>query len=70
MNGQKVPIVDHAVHLGHMLSSTDKLSMVNDGITKFNVSVNRLLSEFGSLHSGVKNKLFQQYCCCMYGAQL
>ena len=44
--------------------------MVFDGIKKFNHSVNRFISEFGSLQTVVKNKLFHQYCCALYGSQL
>ena len=44
--------------------------MVFDGIKKFNCNVNRFMSEFGSLQTVVKNKLFHQYCCALYGSQL
>ena len=70
VNNQTVPIVKSAVHLGHLISSDDKYSLINDGIKNFNVSFNRFLSDFSSLHSIVKNKLFQQYCSTMYGSQL
>ena len=43
---------------------------MTDGIKKFNCSVNRFMSEFGSLQTVVKNKLFHQYCCALYGSQL
>ena len=33
-------------------------------------SVNRLMSEFGSPQTVVKNKLFHQYCCGLNGSQL
>ena len=48
----------------------NKYEMVFDGIKKFNGSVNRFMSEFGSLQTVVKSKLFHQYCCALYGSQL
>ena len=53
----------------NVLSTSDKYEMVFAGITKFNCSVNRFMSEFGSLQTVVKNKLFNQHCC-VYGSQL
>ncbi len=70
VNGQNVPLCDTAVHLGHMLSTIDKYECVKDGVKRFNSSVNSFFAKFGGLYSSVKNKLFTQYCCSMYGAQL
>ena len=61
---------EKTIHLGNVLSTTNKYEMVFDGIKTFNCSVNRFLSEFGSLQTVIKNKLFQQYCCSLYGSQL
>ena len=48
--------------------STSKYEMVFDGIKKLNCSVNKFMSEVGSLQTVVKNKLFHQYCCALYGS--
>ncbi len=70
MNGEKVPICETAVHLGHTLSTNDHQILVKTGETHFNVSFNMFMSDFGSLQSTVKIKLFGQYCCAFYGAHL
>ena len=57
INGTDVSTCDKTIHLGNVLSTT-------------NCSVNRCMSEFGSLQTKVKNKLFHQYCCALYGSQL
>ena len=59
INGTDVSTCEKTIHLGNVL----KYEMVFDGIKKFNCSVNRFMSEFGSLQTAVKNKLFHQYCC-------
>ena len=41
-----------------------------DVIKKCNCSVNRFMSEFGSLQTAIKIKLFHQYCCALCGSQL
>ena len=61
---------EKTVRLGNVLSTTEKYEMVFDGIKTFNCSVNRFMSEFGSLQTVVKNKLFHQYCCALNGSQL
>ena len=66
-----VPRCEQAVHLGHLLetSNTNK-SLIDDAIKKFNVSFHCFLSRFGSCNSTTKNKLLHQYCSAMYGSQL
>ena len=70
INGTYISSCEKTIYLGNVLSTTDKYEMVFDGIKKFNCSVNRFMSEFGSLQTIVKNKLFHQYCCVLYGSQL
>ena len=65
INGTDVSTCEKSMHLGNILSTTDKYEMVFDGIKKFNCSVNRFMSEFGSLQTVVKNKWFHQYCCAL-----
>ena len=70
INGTDVSTCEKTVHLGNVLSTIDKYETVFDGIKKFNCSVNIFMSEFGSLQTVVKKKLFHQYCCALYGSQL
>ena len=57
------------LYLGNVLSTTYKYEIVFDGIKKCNCNVNIFMSEFGSLQTVVKHKLFHQYCCALYGSQ-
>ena len=66
INGTDVSTCEKTIHLGNVLSTTNKYEMVFGGIKKCNCSVNRLMFEFGSLQTVVKNKLFHQYCCGLY----
>ena len=70
INGTDVSTCEKTIHLGNVLCPTDKYEMVFDGIKKLNCHVNRFMSEYGSLQTVVKNKLFHQYCCALYGFQL
>ena len=70
INSTDVSTCEKTIHLGNVLSTTDKYEMVFDGIKKFNCSVNRVMYEFGSLQIVIKNKLFHQYCYALYGSQL
>ena len=70
INGTDVSTCEKTIHLGNVFSTTDKYEMVFDGIKKFNCSVNRFMSEFGSLQAVVKNKLFHQYYCVLCESQL
>ena len=70
VNGTDVSTCDKPIHLGNVLRTTNKNKMVFDGIKIFNCSVNRLMSEFGSLQTDVKNKLFLQYCCALHESEI
>ena len=70
INGTDVSICVKTLHLGNVLSTTDKNEMVFDGVKKFNCSVNILMSVFGSLHTVVKTIFFHRYCCASHGSQL
>ena len=41
--------VRKTIHMGNELNTTNKYTMVFDNIKKFNFTVNRFMSEFGSL---------------------
>ena len=60
INGTDVSTCEKTIHLGNVLSIISKYEMVFSGIKTFNYSVNRLMSEFGSLQTVVKNKLLYQ----------
>ena len=47
-------------------STTDKYEMVFDGIKKFNCSVNRFISEFGSLQPVVKKIVSSVLCIVLW----
>ena len=70
INGTDVSTCEKTIHLGNVLSTTNKYEMVFDDIKTFNCNVNRFMSEFGSIQTVVKNKLFHQYCCAWCGSQL
>ena len=70
INGTDVSTCEKTIHLGNVLSTTDKYDIVFDGIKTFNCNVNRFMYQFGSLQTVVKNKLCHQYCCSLYGSQL
>ena len=65
-----VSTCEKTIHLGNVLSTTNKYEIVFGRIKKFNCSTNIFLSEFGSLQTVVKNKLFHHNCCALYGSQL
>ena len=65
INGTYISTCEKTIHLGNVLSITNKYEMVFDGIKKFNCSVNIFMSEFGSLQTVVRNKLFHQHYCAL-----
>ena len=69
VNGTDVSTCEKTIHLEKVLTTTNKCEMVFDGIKKFYCSVNRFMSEFGSLQTVIKNKLFHQLFA-LYGSQL
>ena len=70
VNGDIVHSSESADHLGHRISVKDKDSMISAGIASFWKAYNIFMSDFGSVYSFLKCKLFQQYCCSFYGANL
>ena len=70
VNGVEVPLHNKATCLGTVLNIANATDVVLDSIQKFNSCVNRFMSEFGCLQTIVKNKLYHQYCCALYGSQL
>ena len=70
LNGENIPNVKSAVHLGNILHVTNNQEVIDDGIKKFNSQVNMFLSRFKSCSPSVRSKLFQQYCMSLYGCQL
>ena len=62
INGTDVSTCEKSMHLGNVLSTTDKYEMVFDSIKKFNCSVNRFISEFGSLQPVVKKIVSSVLC--------
>ena len=70
LNGELIPNVISAVHLGNILHVTNNQAGIDDGIKKFNSQANMFLSRFKSCTPSVRSKLFQQYCMSLYGCQL
>ena len=70
LNGELIPNVISAVHLGNILHVTNNQAGIDDGIKKFNSQANMFLSRFKSCSPSVRSKLFQQYCMSLYGCQL
>ena len=61
--GQFVDRCDSATNLGHLISSTDKKSIVISAKSCFWRSFNIFISDYGQLSYTVKCKLFNQYYC-------
>ena len=69
-NGEFVNISKSAVHLGHTVSSDKRSQIVKSATGSFWRGFNLFLSNFESLCSSMKSKLFSQFCCSFYGAPL
>ena len=65
-----VSTCEKTIHLGNVLSTTDKYEIMFDSIKNLHCSVNGFMSEFGSPQTVVKKELFYQYCCALYESQL
>ena len=65
INDTDVSIYEKTIHLGNVFSRTNKYEMVFDCIKKFNCSVNRFLSEFGSLQTLVKKQIISSVLLCI-----
>ena len=61
---------DSAPHLGNFISSTDNKNIVKSVKSYFWISFNIFMSDFGQLSYTVKCKLFNTYCCSLYGSLL
>ncbi len=70
INGEKVDCVVTVDHLGHMLSTFDKSSMITASESSFLNFFNLFMAKFSHSYSIIKNKLFKQYCCSFYGTPL
>ena len=70
INGKKAEMCTKAHYLGILYNTENEYDVIEEGITNFNVSFNRFLSNFNTCRVSVKNKLFNQYCCTYYGSQL
>ena len=70
LNGEVIPNVQSAVHLGNILHVSNNQECIDEGIKKFNRQANMFLSRFKSCSPSVRIKLFQQYCMSLYGSQL
>ncbi len=57
VNGEKVEQLTTADHLGHILSTTDKTSMITAVVSSFWKSFNLFMANFGCCYSVVKMKL-------------
>ena len=70
LNGELIPNVKSAVHLGNILHVINNQECIDEGIKKFNSQANMFLSRFKTCSPSVRSKLFQQYCMLLYGSQL
>ena len=70
LNGELIPNVKSAVHLGNFLHVVNTQECIDEGIKKFNRQANMFLSRFKTCTPSIRNKLFQQYCMSLYGCQL
>ena len=70
LNGDIIKKVNSAIHLGNFLSTENENECIEEGIKKFNCSVNMFLSRFKVCNPTTRVKLFQQYCMSLYGSQL
>ena len=68
--GQLIDMCDSVTHLDHFISSTDKKSIVKSAKSCFWRSFNIFMSDFGQLPYTVKCKLWNKYCCSIYGSPL
>ena len=65
-----VPVCTETMYLGHKLNTKDFHSLIKEEIKHFNVKTNYFLGTFSKYNCPLKNKLFTQYCCTMYGSPL
>ena len=71
LNNEVINYTEQEKHLGHLLNANVSGHVdVSLTASSFNRSVNRLMSDLGSLPSDVLSRLFVQYCCNLYGITL
>ena len=70
LNGEFIPNVKSAIHLGNILHVTNNQECIDEGIKTFNRQANMFLSRFKTCSPSIRSKLFQQYCMSLYGSQL
>ena len=70
LNGELIPNVESADHLGNILHVKNNQECIDAGIRKFNSQVNMFLARFKTCTPSIRNELFQQYCSSLYGCQL
>ena len=73
INEQPIPLVEEAKHLGQTFNSRlNNHGYINGKniINSFNKCVSVLMAKFGHVNSTVLCKIFQQYCCSLYGVLL
>ena len=70
LNGELIPNVKSAIHLGNILHVTNNQECIDEGIKTFNRQANMFLSRFKTCSPSIRSKLFQQYCMSLYGSQL
>merc|ERR1712240_952700 len=70
INGEFIPNVKSAIHLGNILHVTNNQESIDEGIKTFNRQANMLLSRFKTCSPSIRSKLFRQFCMSLYGSQL
>ena len=70
LNGDLIPKVDSATHLGNILHTKNEYECIEEGIRAFNRCVNMFIFKFKVCSPIIRAKLFQQYCMSLYGSQL
>ena len=66
VNGEMVSISNNAVHLRHTISSSDRESVSLTANSRFFLSFNSFIPNFGHTYSFIKCSLFKQFCCILW----
>lgn len=69
-NGESIPYVDECNHLGNVLSSKSKNTLIQNAINDLYMRTNCLLSDFSFTDSTTLASLFNTYCMNIYGSPL
>ena len=70
VNGQIVGVSKEAVHLGYIISTTDRDCITVAGNNNSWKCFNMFIAKLGQLYCGIKIKLFNQFCCSCYGSPM